>query len=69
MPVWEEEEGKKKSEQTPKQRLLGWILGKVPDVRVNNFTTDWNDGKAIGALVDGVAPGEILLKKYCVYNR
>lgn len=59
MPVWDEEEdGKaKKVERTPKQRLLGWVLGKVPDVPVNNFTTDWNDGRAIGALVDGIAPG------------
>ncbi|ESO10099.1 hypothetical protein HELRODRAFT_72745 [Helobdella robusta] len=58
MPMWEEEGDKaKKTEQTPKQRLLGWVLGKVTDVPVTNFTTDWNDGKAIGALVDGVAPG------------
>jgi len=59
MPMWEgEEEGPEKSEATPKQRLLGWIQSKVPDRPVNNFTTDWNDGKMIGALVDAVAPGE-----------
>ena len=56
MPIWDEDE-KKKPEQTPKQRLLNWVLGKLPEVPVKNFTTDWNDGRAIGALVDGVAPG------------
>lgn len=60
MPVWEGEDDsmyKQKGGPTPKQRLLGWIQNKIPDVPVNNFTTDWNDGKAIGALVDALAPG------------
>jgi hypothetical protein len=58
MPTWEDEEGRPpKPEQTPKQRMLNWIQSKVPDKKVNNFTTDWNDGRAIGALVDGIAPG------------
>jgi len=38
-------------------RLLNWIQSKVPDIPISNFTTDWNDGKAVGALVDAVAPG------------
>jgi len=38
-------------------RLLGWIQNKIPDLPITNFTSDWNDGRAIGALVDGVAPG------------
>ena len=58
MPVWEDEESREKqTEQTPKQRLLGWVQNKQPDKPVANFTTDWNDGRAIGALVDGIAPG------------
>lgn len=56
MPVWEGEDDFDPS-LTPKQRLLRWIQNKIPDVPVNNFTTDWNDGKAIGALVDSIAPG------------
>lgn len=56
MPVWEGEDDFDPS-LTPKQRLLKWIQNKIPDVPVNNFTTDWNDGKAIGALVDSIAPG------------
>ena len=45
------------SNQTPKQRLLAWIQNKIPDRPITNFTSDWSDGRAIGALVDGVAPG------------
>lgn len=56
MPVWEGEDDFDPS-LTPKQRLLKWIQNKIPDVPVNNFTHDWNDGKAIGALVDALAPG------------
>ncbi|VDP88299.1 unnamed protein product, partial [Echinostoma caproni] len=41
----------------PKQRLLGWIKQKIPDASIKNFTTDWNSGVAIGALVDACAPG------------
>ena len=60
MPMWEgEEEQPQEGGPTPKQRLLNWIQGKVPDLPIKNFTTDWNDGKAIGALVDALAPGKI----------
>eukprot|EP00918_Siedleckia_nematoides_P105694 GHVU01230790.1.p1 GENE.GHVU01230790.1~~GHVU01230790.1.p1 ORF type:complete len:2480 (+),score=363.92 GHVU01230790.1:158-7597(+) len=58
MPMWEgEEEAPQKPDQTPKQRLLAWVQNKIPDRPITNFTTDWNDGTAIGALVDSVAPG------------
>lgn len=36
---------------------MNWIQSKVPDLPITNFTKDWNDGKAVGALVDAVAPG------------
>ncbi|GAU93664.1 hypothetical protein RvY_05566 [Ramazzottius varieornatus] len=56
MPMWgDEDEGAK--ELTPKQRLLRWIQNKIPDLPITNFTSDWNDGRAVGALVDAVAPG------------
>ncbi|XP_054750668.2 filamin-A-like [Lytechinus pictus] len=43
---------------TPKQALLRWIQSKIPSqVPMTNFTKDWNNGLAVGALVDGVAPG------------
>ena len=47
------EEGKKiDSEMTAKQALLDWVKNKMPPkITINNFTTDWNDGRAIAALV------------------
>uniref|UniRef100_A0A8B9R529 Filamin B n=1 Tax=Astyanax mexicanus TaxID=7994 RepID=A0A8B9R529_ASTMX len=57
MPVWEDEEDDEAKKATPKQRLLGWIQHKVPDLPITNFSQDWKDGKALGALVDSCAPG------------
>ncbi|MED6241044.1 hypothetical protein ATANTOWER_018906, partial [Ataeniobius toweri] len=56
MPVWEGEDQEAES-KTPKQRLLGWIQHKVPDLPITNFSQDWRNGKALGALVDSCAPG------------
>uniref|UniRef100_A0A665V265 Filamin B n=1 Tax=Echeneis naucrates TaxID=173247 RepID=A0A665V265_ECHNA len=56
MPVWEGEDEEAES-KTPKQRLLGWIQYKVPDLPITNFSQDWRNGKALGALVDSCAPG------------
>uniref|UniRef100_A0A673NFR8 Calponin-homology (CH) domain-containing protein n=1 Tax=Sinocyclocheilus rhinocerous TaxID=307959 RepID=A0A673NFR8_9TELE len=57
MPVWEDEDDDEAKKQTPKQRLLGWIQNKVPDLPINNFSQDWRNGRALGALVDSCAPG------------
>lgn len=58
LPMWEcDDETAFDKNATPKQRLLRWIQSKVPDRPINNFTSDWNDGKALGALVDALAPG------------
>ena len=62
MPVWDDEgyaddDDKSVRKKTPKEKLLGWIQNKVPEVPIRNFNKDWNDGRAIGALVDSVAPG------------
>uniref|UniRef100_A0A8D0ASI1 Filamin B n=1 Tax=Sander lucioperca TaxID=283035 RepID=A0A8D0ASI1_SANLU len=56
MPVWEGED-EEVTNPTPKQRLLGWIQHKIPDLPINNFSQDWRNGKALGALVDSCAPG------------
>lgn len=59
MPMWDEEEETEASKQkTPKQRLLGWIQNKLPELPITNFSRDWQSGKALGALVDSCAPGE-----------
>uniref|UniRef100_A0A9J8C8Y5 Filamin B n=1 Tax=Cyprinus carpio carpio TaxID=630221 RepID=A0A9J8C8Y5_CYPCA len=57
MPVWEDEDDDEAKKQTPKQRLLGWIQNKVPDLPITNFSQDWRNGRALGALVDSCAPG------------
>lgn len=36
---------------------MHWIQSKIPDLPIGNFTSDWTSGKAVGALVDAVAPG------------
>ncbi|XP_031757111.1 filamin-B isoform X3 [Xenopus tropicalis] len=57
MPVWEDEGDEETKNQTPKQRLLGWIQNKIPQLPITNFSQNWQDGKALGALVDSCAPG------------
>lgn len=59
LPMWEGDDDTAfdKSGPSPKQRLLRWIQSKLPDKPINNFTSDWNDGQAVGALVDALAPG------------
>lgn len=58
MPVWEDEGDDDAKKQTPKQRLLGWIQNKIPYLPITNFNQNWQDGKALGALVDSCAPGK-----------
>uniref|UniRef100_A0A3B4WBT0 Filamin A n=1 Tax=Seriola lalandi dorsalis TaxID=1841481 RepID=A0A3B4WBT0_SERLL len=58
MPMWdEEEEADDGKQKTPKQRLLGWIQNKLPELPITNFHRDWQTGRALGALVDSCAPG------------
>lgn len=42
---------------TPKQELLEWVRSKIPEYNINNFTKDWNDGRALNALCDALGPG------------
>ncbi|XP_040399705.1 LOW QUALITY PROTEIN: filamin-A-like, partial [Cygnus olor] len=57
MPVWEDEDEEEARRQTPKQRLLGWIQNRLPQLPITNFSRDWTTGQALGALVDSCAPG------------
>ncbi|CAJ1055134.1 filamin-A isoform X4 [Xyrichtys novacula] len=58
MPMWDEdEEADDGRQKTPKQRLLGWIQNKLPELPITNFSKDWQTGRALGALVDSCAPG------------
>ena len=61
LPMWEFEQPNAPGsgrDATPKQKLMNWIQEKLPpELPITNFTSDWNDGRAIGALVDACAPG------------
>ena len=50
-------EGEEHTDRSPTQRLLAWIQHKIPYRPITNFTSEWNDGIALGALVDSIAPG------------
>lgn len=52
---WTAEPRDGQTEETPKLKLLNWIRGKLPHgMPLSNFTSDWNDGLALGALVSFV---------------
>jgi len=61
LPMWEFEQPDAPGsgrDATPKQKLMNWVQEKLPpELPISNFTSDWNDGRAIGALVDSCAPG------------
>ena len=38
-------------------QLLAWLQKTLPDVPIQNFSTDWNNGVALAALVDSMSPG------------
>jgi len=40
-----------------KNALLEWVRKKIPEYDIKNFTKDWNDGRAICALVNALEPG------------
>ena len=42
-----------------KTLLLDWVNATLPDKEISNFTTDWNDGIHLSALVDYCKPGLI----------
>lgn len=50
-----------------KDALLAWVNTQIPDQNIKNFTTDWNSGVAICALVERVRPG--LITHYASLNR
>ena len=40
-----------------KQAMLNWLNTLIPELKVANFSTDWNNGLALCALVDRIKPG------------
>jgi len=44
-----------------RQELLEWIRSQIPTYNIQNFTTDWQSGKALMALCEAVQPGQFKL--------
>ena len=42
---------------TAKQAMQGWLEAVIPDQKITNFSTSWNSGIALCALVDAIQPG------------
>jgi len=40
-----------------RDELLKWVQSKIPAYNITNFKGNWNDGKALNALSDALAPG------------
>ena len=47
------------SEMTAGKILLAWFQASLPQCHITNFTTDWNDGMKLSALVNYCKPGLI----------
>ncbi|XP_068231445.1 filamin-A isoform X3 [Palaemon carinicauda] len=41
----------------PKKLMLAWLKAVLPDCRVHNFTSDWNSGVYLSALLEYCKPG------------
>uniref|UniRef100_A0A1B6E957 Calponin-homology (CH) domain-containing protein n=2 Tax=Clastoptera arizonana TaxID=38151 RepID=A0A1B6E957_9HEMI len=46
-----------RSKFPPRKLMLAWLKAVLPDCRVTNFTTDWNSGLYLSALLDYCEPG------------
>ncbi|XP_011501590.1 PREDICTED: filamin-A [Ceratosolen solmsi marchali] len=46
-----------KSKFPPRKLMLSWLKAVLPECRVNNFTTDWNSGVYLSALLNYCKPG------------
>ncbi|XP_014240191.1 filamin-A isoform X2 [Cimex lectularius] len=46
-----------RSKFPPKKLMLAWLRAVLPECEVNNFTTDWNSGIYLSALLDYCEPG------------
>lgn len=45
------------SDGSAKDELLKWVQSKIPEYNITNFKQNWNDGRALNALTNALAPG------------
>lgn len=48
-----------RSKFPPKKLMLAWLRAVLPGVDISNFTSDWNSGVRLSALVNYCRPGSI----------
>ncbi|CAD6188807.1 unnamed protein product [Caenorhabditis auriculariae] len=46
-----------KTKIPPKKLVMAWIQSVLPELKLTNFRTNWNDGKALSALLEYCQPG------------
>ncbi|EYB91189.1 hypothetical protein Y032_0209g2104 [Ancylostoma ceylanicum] len=46
-----------RSKIPPKKLVMAWIQSVLPELKLTNFRTNWNDGKALSALLEYCQPG------------
>lgn len=46
-----------KTSTPPKKLMLSWLEAALPEFNITNFTTDWNSGIALAALLEYCKPG------------
>lgn len=47
----------RKTKSPPKKLMMGWFRLAIPDLEINNFNKDWEDGIALHALLERLKPG------------
>ncbi|XP_023932624.1 filamin-A-like [Lingula anatina] len=46
-----------KTKFPPKKLMLSWLQAVIPECNIRNFSSDWNDGIALSALLEYCKPG------------
>ncbi|XP_060074083.1 filamin-A-like [Ylistrum balloti] len=47
----------RKTKSPPKKLMMDWFRLTIPDLEINNFNKDWEDGIALHALIERLKPG------------
>jgi len=48
-------------DNSARQELLDWVRSRIPEYNINNFASDWQNGRALCALAEAVQPGQMNL--------
>jgi len=48
-------------DSSARQELLEWVRSQIPEYNINNFASDWQNGRALCALAEAIQPGQMNL--------